>query len=156
MKNKIVNEYEYDGLGFPIILLNFPVKNVRGVEVPDIDYNLLQKNVLLALSRKVQPLTGNEVRFIRQYLEMTYVEFANKFGVTHPGVINWEKAKNNYAKILPTTELCIRLAILDHLHVKNKVFRDTFKNFNYSGFKHQKKQSADGIIILDLKSLTSI
>jgi DNA-binding XRE family transcriptional regulator len=146
-KNTSAEIFEYDGLGFPITLLNFPLIKVRGVLVPNIDYNVLQKNVLLALSSKPHPLTGNEVRFIRQYLQMTYTEFANRFGVTHASVIHWEKSKNTFAKIQPTTELCIRLSILDTLQAKNKLFRDTFRNFNYLDFKTQKNQAPEHIIL---------
>ena len=154
-KNTKAKIFEYDGLGFPITLLNFPLIEVRGVLVPNIDYNVLQKNVLFALSRKPHPLTGNEVRFIRQYLQMTYTEFANRFGVTHASVIHWEKSKNTFAKIQPTTELCIRLCILDIIHAKNKLFRDTFRNFNYLDFKSQKNQDPENIT-LDSNSLTNV
>lgn len=153
MKKKSVAKFEYDGLGFPIILLNFPLANVRGIQVPDIDYNQLQRNVLLAICRKPLPLTGNEIRFIRQYMQMTYSEFAHSFGVTHASVIHWEKSKNMFAKVLPTTELCIRLCILDVLHAKNKLFRETFRNFNYHELKVQKNQMVEKPITLDSNSL---
>lgn len=156
MKKNISDEpFEYDGLGFPITLLNFPLVEVRGVLVPDIDYNVLQKNVLFALARKPHPLTGNEVRFIRQYLQMTYTEFANRFGVTHPCIIHWEGSKNNLAKIQPTAELCIRLCILDTLHAKDKLFRDTFRSFNYCDFKAQKNQAPEHIT-LDSNTLNQL
>src|SRR5437016_14247923 len=106
MKRKIAEQFEYDGLGFPIMLLNVPLMSVRGIEVPDLNYNVLQKNVLFALCQKSTPLSGNEVRFIRQFFEMNYTEFANTFGITHATVIHWEEAKNNLAKITPSTELC--------------------------------------------------
>ncbi len=151
---KIASEFPYDGLGFPVILLNFPLIVVRGIQVPDINYNLLQKNVLLALSRKPIPLIGNEVRFIRQYLQMTYTEFTNKFGITHAIVIHWEKSKNTFAKIQPATELCIRLSILDTLKAKDKLFRETIRNFDYLKHKIEKNKTADVHITLDLNSLT--
>jgi DNA-binding transcriptional regulator YiaG len=153
MKKNIAAEFIYDGLGFPVILLNVPLVNVRGIQIPNINYNVLQKNVLLALSHKLQPLTGNEIRFIRQYFEMTYTEFANRFGVTHPSVIHWEKAKDNFAKIQPATELCIRLTILDAIHAKDKLFREIFRNFNYSEFKSQKNQKVHQGITLDSNAL---
>lgn len=149
MRKNITAQYEYDGLGFPVLLLNVPLIQVRGVEVPDIDYNVLQQNALHALACKPLPLTGSEVKFIRQYLQMTYTDFAACFGVTHASVIHWEKAKDFFAKIQPTTELCIRLYILDILHAKNKLFRDTFKNFDYSRFKTRKTHTKSAPIILD-------
>jgi DNA-binding XRE family transcriptional regulator len=156
MKKKIAVQFEYDGLGFPIMLLNFSLVEVRGIQVPDIDYNQLQRNVLLALCRKPFPLTGNEVRFIRQYLQMTYTDFANRFGVTHASVIHWEKSKNSFARILPTMELCIRLCILDTLHAKDKLFRETFRNFNYLEFKIQKNQTTDECLTIDSNSLIKV
>lgn len=154
MKKNTVKEFEYDGLGFPIVLLNVPLVEIRGVQVPDIDYNQFQKNVLHVLSHQLFPLTGNQIRFIRQFMEMTFSEFASKIGVTHACVINWEKAKNSSAKIQPSTEVCIRLLIMDALHVKANEFRDTFRNFNYEEFKSKKNQNSDHYITLDL-SLTS-
>lgn len=156
MRKKITAQYEYDGLGFPVILLNFPLVEVRGKQIPDIDYNLLQRNVLLVLCQKPFPLTGNEMRFIRQYSQMTYSDFAKKFGVTHAVVIHWEKAKNDFAKISPTTELCIRLFVLDILHAKNKLFRETFKNFNYEIFKVQKNQEPVDRVIIDSNNLSIV
>ncbi len=153
MKKKNIAKFEYDGLGFPVILLNVSLIEVRGCEVPDIDYNALQRNVLLALAQKPLPLNGNEIKFIRNYFEMTYSHFANKFGVTHASVIHWENAKNAFAKITPTTELCIRLSILDELNAKNKLFRDTFRNFNYLDFKTNKRHEAEDSLTLDTKTL---
>lgn len=153
---KNITHYDYDGFGFPVILLNVPLIDVRGTKVPDIDYNILQRRVLLALCQKPLPLTGNEVRFIRQYLHMTFTEFANRFGVTHPSVINWEKSKNNFAKITPTTELCIRLCVLDALKAKDKLFRETFRNFNYLEFKVHKREASDEVITLDSNTLTEV
>jgi len=135
MQKKIAKKFEYFGLGFPILLLNVPVRQVRGIEVPDIDYNLLQRKVLLKLCEKPFPLTGNEVRFIRQFFELNYSQFANQFGVTHATVIHWEKAQDAFAKITPTTELCIRLYILDVLKVEDTLFRSTFRWFDYSKFQ---------------------
>ncbi len=155
MKKKIIKCFEYDGLGFPVHLLNVPVHSIRGVEVPDIDYNQLQRSVLLTLCQNPFPLTGNEIRFIRQYFQKTYAEFAKCFGVSHASVIHWEKAKDLYAKIIPTTELCIRLFILDTLKADNKLFRNTFRGFDYLKFSQETKihKSADEFITVDSASL---
>ena len=130
MKKKIAKKFKYEGLGFPIHLLNVPLRNIRGVVVPDINYNDLQKIVLEELTRKSSPLTGNQVRFIRQYLGLNLTAFAKHFGVTHPAVLKWEKTKNKTAKITPSTELYIRLYILEFLKVNNEIFRNTFNIFD--------------------------
>lgn len=156
-KTRVVPEFLYDGLGFPVLLINVPVVEVRGIQVPDINYNLLQRNVLLGLSQKPQPLTGNEVRFIRQYLQMTYTDFAKKIGVTHACVIHWEQSKNSSAKIAKTTEICIRMHILDEvLKAEDKLFRKIFR-FLFEDFiqqiKTKKSQSKDYLIIESLVAI---
>ena len=153
MRAKIAKKFEYDGLGFPIMLLNVPMVNIRGIEVPDIDYNILQRTVLFQLCQKAVPLSGNEVRFIRQYLELNYTEFAKTFGVTHASVIHWEAAKNNRAKITPSLEICIRLHILDSLKADNKIFRKTFREFDYNKFRLQKSFEDIDFIEIDSNAL---
>jgi hypothetical protein len=64
-KQKIEKEIIYDGLGFPIILRNVPMVEIRGVWTPDIDLNVLQRVVLLSLAHHLKSLTGNQIRFIK-------------------------------------------------------------------------------------------
>lgn len=44
---------------------------IRGVWTPDINYNELEKALLLALASKQTRLTGGEISFIRKYFEMS-------------------------------------------------------------------------------------
>lgn len=155
MKKHFAESYEYDGLGFPLVLLNVPLINVRGTLVPNINFNQLQKAVLFELARKPSPFTGCEVKFIRQFMQMNFTEFANRFGVTHASVIHWEKSMDSFAKIQPTTELCIRLCILEDLHAKDRLFRNTFRDFNYAEMKTRKNRVARDHLILDLEALKS-
>ncbi len=139
MEKKRVKRFTYEGLGFPIIFINVQLIKVRGVWTPAIDYNKLQKQVLLALCHKPFPLTGHEVHFIRAYFEMTLDNFGKHFGVTHAAVINWEKTKNKPAKISPPAELFIRLFILEKLKMNNQVFRDTFREFDIQRITKEQK-----------------
>jgi hypothetical protein len=133
METKKVKRYIYEGLGFPIILLNVSLVKKRGIWTPAVNYNKLQKEVLLALSHKPAMLTGNEVHFIRTYFEKTLESFGKCFGVTHAAVLTWEKFGDHPAKINPTTELCIRLFILEKLNMNNQIFRDAFREFDIAG-----------------------
>jgi DNA-binding transcriptional regulator YiaG len=128
MEKRRAKRFKYVGLGFPIMLIDIPLVRVRDIWTPAIDYNKLQKSVLLALSYKAVPLSGNEVHFIRTYFEMTLEAFGKHLGVTSVTVVNWEKAKSKPAKINPSLELYIRLYIVDKLKLSNQVFRDTFRN----------------------------
>ena len=130
MQTKRVKRFVYEGLGFPVVLLNVPLVKKRDVWTPAIDYNKLQKSVLVALTQKPISLSGNEIHFIRTYFEMTLENFGKRFGVTHAAVLTWEKTGNKLAKINPTTELCIRLFVLEKLNMSNQVFREAFREFN--------------------------
>jgi len=102
----------YEGLGFPITLVDVPIKIIGGEEVLDINLYKLQTLVLRSLIYKPTPLTGKQLRFIRKFLEISTVDFAKKFGVTHPTILQWEKEQS---KINPTAEFCIRLYALQHI-----------------------------------------
>ena len=127
MKEKILNEYVYDGLGFPITLLHVPMVEVMGVWAPKIDYNKLQKIMFLLLAHKPIPLTGNEMRFVRQYSEMSMEKFGQIFGVSHAAVSKWEKRGNELTNADINTERLIRLFILEELNVNNRAFRNGFR-----------------------------
>jgi DNA-binding transcriptional regulator YiaG len=124
MKKETQREsFIYEGLGFPIRLINVPMKKVVGEWAMDINFNVLQKNVLHLLARKPTPLSGDELRFIIGYLEMSTRKFANLFDVTHVAVLKWLKEE---AKMNPNTEICLRLYLLDFLHVTDKEFRKLY------------------------------
>lgn len=109
----------YEGLGFPIKLINVPTKEIFGEIVLDINLNKFQRDVLNAMVYKNSSMNGAEIRFIRKYFEMTTTSFGKAFGVTHAAVLKWE---SNRSRLPPTTELCLRLFILDKLNAKNAEF----------------------------------
>lgn len=126
-ERKIERAYIYNGLGFPIVLEEVPMVQVRGVWTPEINYNILQKVVLLALCYQPTTLTGNQISFIRKYFDMTLNAFAKKFGVTHAAVLKWEKKADKAAKVLIGYEKEIRLFVLDQLLSDAKEFRLAFR-----------------------------
>lgn len=142
METKRAKRFIYEGLGFPVVLINVPLVKKRGIWTPSIDYNKLQKAVLVALSHKPVALIGSEVHFIRAYFEMTLEGFGRHFGVTHAAVLNWEKMGDQPAKINPTTELCLRLFILEKLKTSNQEFREAFREFDIEGIAKAHKTSS--------------
>lgn len=126
----------FQGLGFPIVLINAPWKMVFGEWVLDIDLKKLQMFVLHTLIKKPLPLTGEELRFIRKFLEMSTSVFGKLFGVSHVAVVKWE---NDKTQINPATELCIRLYVMDHLLPKDKEFRKFYHNMSIENLSKHKK-----------------
>lgn len=117
----------YKGLGFPIKLIDVPMKKMFGDWVIDIDMTELQLVVLRALVNKPICLTKDELKFIRHFLGMTTTVFGKIFGVRHSAVVQWENGKRNLS---PSIEICIRLYVLNHLRVKDKEFRDIYKELS--------------------------
>src|SRR3989344_6858416 len=108
MKKKLKQHFLYEGLGFPIHLLNVPMIKTRGEWTPDVNYDHLQKAILNALAEKPISLTGGEIHFIRKYFRKTLEAFGQEFGVSHVAVMDWEKQENKPVKMNPATEKCIR------------------------------------------------
>ncbi|MEX0961936.1 MAG: hypothetical protein WDZ28_03670 [Simkaniaceae bacterium] len=126
-KQKVEKEVIYYGLGFPIVLRNVPMIELRGIWTPDIDFNILQKVTLLSLAHHPADLTGSQVHFIRMWLGLTQTEFGKVLGVTHPAVVKWEKTENKSSKMSLSTQRELRLYLLDHLLSKDEDFRKAFK-----------------------------
>jgi DNA-binding transcriptional regulator YiaG len=119
--------FVYEGLGFPIKLTNVPMRKILGEWAIDIDFNSFQAGVLRMLAKKPSPLTGPEIRFIADYLELSARDFAKLFGVTHTAVLKWEREE---VKMNPCTELHLRMHILNHLKVADKEFRKVYSELN--------------------------
>jgi DNA-binding transcriptional regulator YiaG len=117
----------FEGLGFPIRLVNVPLKKVYGEWVFDFSMGALQKVVLNMIARKTSPITGQELRFIIDYFEMSYRDFAKIFGVSHVAVVKWEKGES---RMNSSTEIYLRLYILNHLKVTDKEFRNLYLKIN--------------------------
>jgi transcriptional regulator with XRE-family HTH domain len=127
MQKKIKKKHIDYSCGFPVVLLNVPMVKIHDDWVLDINYDDLAKTVLLFLSKKPLPLTGNEIRFIRYYFGITMREFAHRLGVKHPAIVKWEEKMDQFATVTWGIEKDIRLFILDKLCRSNKDFREGYK-----------------------------
>ena len=98
----------------------------RGHWTPKINYAQLSNVVLEALANKQARLTGDELKFIRNKFEMTLSEFAERFYVTHPAVLKWERQKDKQTKMNWATEKDVRLFIYTKIskdNTLNKVYK---------------------------------
>jgi DNA-binding transcriptional regulator YiaG len=99
----------FNGLGFPIKLIDCPMKKVIGEWVIDINLNALQLFVFKYLIHKPSPLTGREMRFMRKFMDLTTEELGKKLGVTHAAVVKWEKEQ---VKMSPIYDVYIRMVCM--------------------------------------------
>jgi|GEM_PF-2736032 len=88
MKKVKRETFVYKGFGFPIKLINTPMKQILGEWVIDLDMNKLQLTVLRSLVYKPSALAGEELKFIRKYLNLTTTVFGKIFGVSHAAVLS--------------------------------------------------------------------
>lgn len=144
MKKRKTETFIYEGLGFPIKLIDVPMKKMCGEWVIDIDMMELQLVVLRHLVYKPSRLTKDELRFIRKYLALTTSDFGRSFGVSHAAVLQWEKGRR---RLTPSTEFCIRLHVLNHLHAKSKEF---WNLFNTVSLEKLSKEGLKKIIPLEI------
>lgn len=128
MSEQIRETFVYEGLGFPVVLVNVPMRKAFGELIIDINFAQLQKVAMLELAKKPTPLSGKEIRFFRHYLNMSTHEFAKELGVSHVSILNWE---NEDAKMNAASEIDMRLYVLNHLKVTDKEFRKTYTQFNH-------------------------
>lgn len=137
MKDKKKKTFVYEAFGFPIKLINVPMKKVAGEWVIDVNFNTFEKIVLRLLLHKPAPLTGAEFRFIRKYLGLTTTEFGKLLGITHVAVVKWESGKTR-----PTipADIYVRLCVIDQLNVKDKEFRTLFEETKPSILNEARKK----------------
>ena len=69
MNDKKVETFTYKDLGFPVQIIDVPMKKVQGEWTLDINLNMLQLEVLKQLIHRPSPLKAEELRFIRKYFE---------------------------------------------------------------------------------------
>lgn len=131
-KEKVVKDYIYDGLGFPILLQRVVFHQVRGEWLPHIDIEALADLVFKALPSKPAKLTGNEIKFIRVYLNKSKPAFAGIFKLSHTAITKWERAENLFAPISPSQEMALRLYLEDYLNVSHGEFYKVYKSLETS------------------------
>ncbi|WP_415063739.1 helix-turn-helix domain-containing protein [Bdellovibrio sp.] len=111
-----IKNYRFEGFGFPVIFDELPAVKVRGELVPDVDFDKYAKPLIEHIcARQGVPLSGNQVKFIRNYFGMSLREFAKMLNVTHQSVMRWEDFTISAAHIDVNTEIVFRLIILKQL-----------------------------------------
>ena len=138
---KIEKEFIDNGFGFPVLIHDVEMIQIRGEWLPKINYAKLANNVLKELVIKKSRLTGNELRFIRLKFEMNLEDFAKRFYVSHPAVIKWESKKDMQTNMNWSTEKDIRLFIYNKL-LNEDNFKDIYDQLEIEA----KKESIQSFI----------
>jgi DNA-binding transcriptional regulator YiaG len=120
MSNKIVKNYIYDGLGFPIELHNVEVVEFKGELQPKIDVRKVADSAMKSLVLQKSRLTGNQIKFIRKYFSMSLRDFSKIVNESHMAIKKWEDFNDEATNMDRNIEIMLRLHIYDHVVIKAK------------------------------------
>jgi DNA-binding transcriptional regulator YiaG len=148
MTEKKFETFTYQGLGFPIELIDAPMKKIYGEWILDINLGKLQREVLDLLIHQPTPLQAGELRFIRKYFEMTLAAFGEIFGVSHVAVLKWESGQLP----APAMDMYIRMFVMDRLKANNAEFGKLYHQISLASLAHSKrKRTSFKPFVLDAK-----
>lgn len=143
-----IKNYRFEGFGFPVIFDELPAVKVRGELVPDVDFDKYAKPLIEHIcAYQNVPLSGNQVKFVRNYFGMSLREFAKMLNVTHQSVMRWELHFSSAAHIDVNTEIVLRIIIAKRLNSKNSTLDRILEQIeNSSHLKQMREYSKlDGI-----------
>lgn len=151
MTEKKIETFTYEGLGFPIELIDAPMKKIYGEWILDINLGRLQREVINLLIHRPTPLQAGELKFIRKYFEMTTTTFGEIFGVSHVAVLKWESGQLP----APAMDIYIRMFVMDRLQATNAEFGRLYHQISLASLAHSKrKRNTFKPFVLDAKKNT--
>ena len=124
---KQAKNYEFLGLGFPVVFPTVELQLIAGEWLPSVNMRKLMDVAFEALISHPAWLTGAQVAFIRKYMGMTQEEFARGLGLTtHAQVSRWEKEGQEVAGLSSAHEANLRVLMrgfigLDTLMVQEHI-----------------------------------
>ena len=122
VNKKNVKKYTYLGLGFPIELHNIDMVQVNNEWHPRIDVKAVADLAIRNLITLETRLTGNQVKFIRSYFQMSLRDFGKVVNETHSAVKKWEDHMDRQTKMDVNIEIMMRLFIY------NRIYKETKEN----------------------------
>ena len=126
--SKTVRNFRYDVYGVPLILSSATLVEFGDDWIIEVDDDAIMETLAEAVANKHGRLTGNEVRFLRQYLEHTMRELAGYFDYTAPAVLKWERCGDMPTGMHWATEKDLRLMVLSHLDSDPKRFLEAYRS----------------------------
>src|SRR3990170_5827240 len=116
--------YVYEGLGFPVILEEIFFYKKRGEWLPNIDIELLGKIAFKGLIFKPAKLTGNEIRFIREYAGMPRSLIGRALELSSFEVEVLENTENSFVPFSDKNDSTFRVYFMLYLEERDEVFFD--------------------------------
>lgn len=128
---KTVENYRYEGLGFPVILKKVTMIEFDGEFLPQVHVRKVSQEAVKLLCLSSERLTGSQLLFIRQYLGMTTRDFAKKIlgSDTCSNISKWEAKKHKKTNMEPGSEFIIRMYVIENVIEAKKKTHAKFFDF---------------------------
>lgn len=127
METKIVKEYKYSDLGIDIILKDVVLYKIGREWAPKVDIEKLSKRVFSLLTYRAASFSGNELLFIRTYLQMSKSEFGRELKVSHTAVAKWEKSGKKISSMDIGTELLLKMIMAEKSGATASKYQEIYK-----------------------------
>lgn len=118
-KSQMLEFKNYLGLEYVTVFIRPDrVSDVHGPVVAAERFRKIDRIVASQLLVQPRPIRGKELKAIRKLLGLGVREFADQIGVSHPTVLNWEKAKSK--RLDRASEAFVRVFFSEKLGVDLK------------------------------------
>ncbi len=113
--SKVLETYTFTGFGFDVLLKNVVIKKVHGEEFPDINMNELKLMTAKALLRNQQRLNGNQLKFLRTFLKMSFDDVSKKILVASSTLRSWEGKGKDFTGLSLEQEKAFRIMAINKI-----------------------------------------
>ena len=107
---------QFNGFGFPVLLVNVRTKTERGEVLPDVNYQEMERVLFKAVIRKPDRLSGAEVKFLRHHLDLTQADFSKMLRVERSLVSKWEARDLKGTGMTAHAEIFLRMKLSKIAH----------------------------------------
>ncbi|MFM6927222.1 MAG: hypothetical protein ACKOX6_02090 [Bdellovibrio sp.] len=113
--SKVIETYTFTGFGFDVLLKNVVMKMAHGEEFPDINMNELKLLTAKALLRSQQRLNGNQLKFLRTFLKMSFDDVSKKILVASSTLRSWEGKGKEFTGLSLEQEKAFRIMVINRI-----------------------------------------
>ena len=143
---KTLKSYIFKGFGFDVLLKDVTLDLVDGEEFPKINMNVLKTSTAKALLSSKHCLTGNQMKFLRTYLKMSFDEVSAKIHISASTLRSWENKGVDFTGLSLEQEKAFRILAINQMLEQEK------SKFNIEVTLIKEFRSPTKVVALDISS----
>lgn len=117
---KILENYIFKGFGFDVLLKNVKIKMIDGEEYPAINLNELKNIIAKNLLSSKHRLTGNQLKFVRTYLQLSLDNISEKIHIPSSTLRSWENKGSEFTGFSLEQEKAFRIFAVNYIFDQEK------------------------------------